>query len=187
MGPYNNEIKRSSYDDASLCDLRYSVFEIMQKSSAVSWTWKFGYSAESQRRHFERKVVASSVATVSSKTPLIEIMRQFDLFVLEIPSTTLSELALMKKPMLVFADEYGMSLTQLADETLSQSCFVAKSRLEFLTELAEINERGRSSATYLKCRVSHHVFVETFVNPPNTDSLGNTTRFMLDLLQRGRA
>lgn len=140
-GPYNALFKWGAMEDASLVDLRYRLLEILEQSMGqnVEWTFKFGYGVENQDSFLENKMKSSQhVKWIGSDQKLLDHVDEFDLFVTELPSTSLLELMALNKRVLCLLDRKTIEVCQAAHPDFENSIYPSDSTSDFLSQIKKI-------------------------------------------------
>ncbi|HAG92240.1 MAG TPA: hypothetical protein DCL41_10220 [Bdellovibrionales bacterium] len=147
-GVYNALFKWGRMDDSGLVNLRYQLLERLESglSSNVKFTFKFGYGIENKAYPLEKKILSHpQIEAIGSGEKLLDRVEDFDLFISELPSTSLLELLALNKPVMCLFDETSVEICEAARPLLLECLHPYFNQESFLNGVEDVISSGGRS------------------------------------------
>lgn len=125
--------KEGAYQDAALYKLRKNIVSSFLKHNTTdSLTIKYGYNTESINLEFDKKIIQGEIDRVNhipSSVNLMDVFQNYDVFYIEIPSSSFTELVALNKPVVLFCDSKIGGVTPfLRDNFLNEINYIEDSK-----------------------------------------------------------
>lgn len=188
-GVYNSTFKGGLYDDTSLYELRYNVVEKLKNKPNLTLYYKMGYNTENYGIEFEQKIVKGlwkNIKAVPSSKKLVEILCEMDVFIIEIPSTTLFEVLTTSKPVILLVEPRALALTDKAENMLKNRVTIVRSKKEMGLCLDDIVDNGINSFVFTRPNHDDKTFINTYATCGDFNSKNRTIDFLKTLLYKKR-
>ena len=166
FGPLiNSEGKRGINHESALYYLLWKLIERVADRKNIDFLYKFGREMEKYQLQLFDKIQNGywhNIKSISSNRPLIEVMHQFDLFLLDSPSSAFSELQATQKPILALFDSKNFELTKEAHEMVKKRVMITSTETEFLRHFDAVIEMGHKAPVFTECDVEDDRFYRAY-------------------------
>lgn len=126
------DFQNNYYDEASIMKLRYEIIRSYNNSPrAIQLDFKLGYNSEHSLPHFLEELKDSEVKYIKSNIPLKKVLKGYDGFIFEIPSTTTVEAITSHKEIILLADLASIDLTSWSKNVLKKGIVLCTNTKEF--------------------------------------------------------
>ena len=176
VGLYNSCFKCGVYDDAALYKMRYEVVELFRKAINIHTTFKLGYNTE---KHIllDKTLIKGNELNISalpSNCRLTDIIENYDLFILEIASTTLIEILASNKPVLLYKDPIAFNFSNENTPLLESRVTIANSTSEFYKHIKDIVDNLHNANVFTDTNHEDRRFFNTFTKSNNKSAITNS-------------
>lgn len=187
VSKHNCNFNSGLYNDAALYDLRYKVIEILGNKPGISVLYKMGYNTENYGIELEKRINKGfwkNIKSVSSSRRLTELLEESDVFVLEIPSTTLFEVLTTSKPVILLIEPRALALTEQAEKLLRNRVVIVSSWKEMELCLEDIVKNRRKSEVFTYTNHDDKTFLTTYATRGDYKSAERTVDFLEAIIRR---
>lgn len=187
IGTYSIEFKSGLYDDASLYDLRYEVAQLFLSQNKNTLKFKLGYDIEKQALGLEDHIKQLNLPTVQllgSRTSLISTFSSTDVFIIEVPSTSLFEILTTSKPVILLIDGRGLVLTNSVEKMLRNRTCVVRDKSAFLSAIQSCIEAGLQSPIWADVDSKNSELIRSFTTANGKTGTENILALFKSVLER---
>ena len=185
LGNYNAFFNKGIYDDASLYNMRYEIVDILKNQTNLKVYYKLGYNTEKFGLELERNIIQNqliNIEAIPSNTRLSDFLDIVDLFILEVPSTTLFEVLTTKKHVITLLDTRAISITDDARNLLNKRAMIVESYNEFINTIHDVAENHTNAKVFTDTNPKDQNFILKYATCGDFQSVKRSVDFIDSLL-----
>jgi hypothetical protein len=185
LGNYNAFFNKGIYDDASLYNMRYEIVDILKNQTNLKVYYKLGYNTEKFGLELERNIIQNqltNIEAIPSNTRLSDFLDIVDLFILEVPSTTLFEVLTTKKHVITLLDTRAISITDDARNLLKKRAMIVESYNEFINTIHDVAENHTNAKVFTDTNPEDQNFILKYATCGDFQSVKRSVDFIDSLL-----